>query len=96
MDLNQVIWPLFAKVNRFEPPEGATLRLMWHWHVITRKRSSQITGTLAVVGTTTISLFIIHSDATDVNAAASKKSSVHKNKKSGTIRHRLLRSAPST
>ncbi|EAO6817274.1 hypothetical protein FIY30_23040 [Salmonella enterica] len=29
------------------PPEGATLRFMWHWHVITRRRPSQITGTLA-------------------------------------------------
>ncbi|HGU0773273.1 TPA: hypothetical protein ACM6Z1_005894, partial [Raoultella ornithinolytica] len=83
-------------LNRFEPPEGATLRLMWHWHVITRRRLSQITQALAVVGTTTISLFIIHSDATDVNAAAFKKSSAHKNKKSGAVRHRLLRSAPST
>ncbi|PTA89141.1 hypothetical protein CWM66_18730 [Kosakonia sp. H7A] len=55
MDLNLVIRSLFAKVNRFEPPEGATLRLMWHWHVITRRRPSQITGTLAVVIMTTVS-----------------------------------------
>ncbi|ABX70621.1 hypothetical protein SPAB_05348 [Salmonella enterica subsp. enterica serovar Paratyphi B str. SPB7] len=38
---------------------------------------------------TTISLFIIYSDAADVNAGVRKKSSMPKNKKSGTFRHRL-------
>jgi hypothetical protein len=53
---------------------------MWHWHVITRRRLSQITRHWQL-STTTISLFIIHSDATDVNAGVRKKSSAHKNKK---------------
>ncbi|HAF2162432.1 TPA: hypothetical protein G8N56_004006 [Salmonella enterica] len=31
-----------------QSPEGVSLRLLKHWCVITRRRSSQITGTLVV------------------------------------------------
>ncbi|ECC3312157.1 hypothetical protein XS17_21735 [Salmonella enterica subsp. enterica] len=71
MDLNLVIRSLFAKVNRFEPPEGATLRLMWHWHVITRRRLSQITQALAVVMMTTVNDSILLQVCTFFNSPVS-------------------------
>ena len=51
---------LFAKVNRFKPPESAISQVSdGIGIVITRRRPSQITRALAVVMMTTVSKFIV-------------------------------------
>jgi len=49
----------FQRLTGFDRSKAPSLRSWWHWQVITRRRSSQITGTLAVVMTTTVSKFIV-------------------------------------